>query len=94
MSEQSHTGRRPFYPTDRLGDLKAAAKALRDEAALSYQFGDANSYTYSTLSLAERVNALVADILDVQWRSEKNSRGRVTGAQHFWGRDRARRISD
>jgi hypothetical protein len=93
MSGERSTGRRPFYPTDRLGDLKAAAKALRDEAALSYQFGDANSYTYSTLSLAERVNALVADILDVQWRSEKN-RGRVTGAQHFWGRDRARRISD
>jgi hypothetical protein len=72
MSAERRAGRRPFYPSDRLSDLKARAKALRDEAALSYQFGSANSYTYSTLSLAERVNALVADILDVQWRSEKN----------------------
>jgi hypothetical protein len=71
MSGERRTGRRPFYPTDRLGDLKANAKALRDEAALSYQFGDANSHTYSVLSLAETVSAVIADILDVKWRSEQ-----------------------
>jgi hypothetical protein len=60
-----------FYPTDRLDDLKLKAKALCDEAALSYQFGGANSYTYSVLSLANAVNAAIADILDVKWRSQQ-----------------------
>jgi hypothetical protein len=71
MSWERRTGRRPFYPTDRLSDLKASVKALRDEAALSYQFGGANSYTHSVLSLAEAVNAAIADILDAKWRSQQ-----------------------
>ena len=71
MSGERRTGRRPFYPTDRLSDLKANAKALRDEAALSYQFGSASSYTYSVLSLAETVNAAIAGILDAKWRSQQ-----------------------
>lgn len=69
MSVEQRVGRRPFYPTDRLSELQAKAKVLRDEAALSYQFGDANSYTYSVLLLAEAVNAAITDILDVKWRS-------------------------
>jgi hypothetical protein len=71
MSAERRTGRRPFYPSDRLGDLKASVKALRDEAALSYQFGGANSYTHSVLSLAETVSAVIAGILDVKWKSEQ-----------------------
>jgi hypothetical protein len=43
---------------------------LRDEAALSYQFG-ANSYTHSVLSLAETVTVAIANILHVTWRSEQ-----------------------
>jgi hypothetical protein len=34
-----------------------------------YQFGGANSYSHSVLSLAEAMNAAIADILDVKWRS-------------------------
>jgi hypothetical protein len=69
MSTERRGRRRPFYPTDRLSDLQAKAKALRDEVALLYQFGGANSYSHSVLSLAEAMNAAIADILDVKWRS-------------------------
>jgi len=68
MSVERRAGRRPFYPTDRLSDLQAKSKVLRDEVALLYQFGGANSYSHSVLLLAELVNAAIADMLDVKWR--------------------------
>jgi hypothetical protein len=71
MSIKRRAGRRPFYPTDRLDALNLKAKTLRDEAALAYQFGAANSYAYSLLAMAELVNAAVEDIQDVKWRTKR-----------------------